>query len=63
MQLTRAEAEEKWCPMVKGVNGCTHTFAGGLENVPNVCISDRCMMWRWTGTGVGCCGLAWSPVN
>jgi hypothetical protein len=55
----------KWCPMVRGINGCTHTFAGGLENIPNTCIANRCMMWRWAdpvdNPGEGYCGLGGYP--
>lgn len=51
MDLTEAEAMEKWCPfaMVKDAAGSYNRSTNGHASFSACCIGSRCMAWRFTG--------------
>lgn len=49
--LTREQAAEVWCPMVRTTRNQIATYEDGADQRRNPescrCIADHCCMWRW----------------
>lgn len=51
MMLTREQAADTWCPMVRTTRNQIATYEDGADQRRNPescrCIADQCAMWRW----------------
>ena len=71
--MTKKEARQMWCPMVRFSDGDNHSYNrfGANSAVPDecLCVADLCMMWRKdmegefdkSGNYSGYCGLGGKP--
>jgi hypothetical protein len=65
--LSQKEATEKWCPFARAADGggaVINRDWAGLPDKKAICISARCMAWRWEDrrSERGYCGMAGKPV-
>ena len=69
--MTEAEAKTKWCPQARVLMLASNIPANRIAPIyhddpqrpahGSFCLASGCMMWRWSGTASGYCGLAGAP--